>query len=334
MSLEPNFHHLYQQFLDRLRIPELYPHILRASIENAKALLRSEKIKESISERALLKNLGSWLGQLTLARNRPLLHKDLYLKGVMVEAFESGRLIAAVPFVCKILESCKSKVFSYPNVWVAAQLRMLMEVYNIPNLKLNLKIEIELLFNNLGIKMEEIKPSTILLQPKRDQVAQPPTVPGPGPAPVPTGPHVPPGGLISAEVVTAALDRAIKEIITPVVERSGSIACVTTRELVLKDFAAEPDETKVRPLSPWTLQRLTRGQVRKAAQFMVQNLAASLAMVTCKEPLRVSVRHALLFIFLHLILTTKNERKKKLNISHLVQQPPPAADAEPGAGGQ
>jgi len=30
------------------------------------------------------------------------------------------------------------------------------------------------------------------------------------------------------------MDRAIREIITPVVERSVTIACMTTRELVLK----------------------------------------------------------------------------------------------------
>ena len=73
-------------------------------------------------------------------------------------------------------------------------------------------------------------------------------------------------------VVPVAIDRAIRDIITPVVERSVTISCVTTRELMLKDFAMEPDETRM----------------RKAAQLMVQNLAGSLALVTCKEPLRVA----------------------------------------------
>lgn len=38
----------------------------------------------------------------------------------------------------------------------------------------------------------------------------------------------------------------ISQIITPVVERSVTIACMTTRELVVKDFAMEPDEGTVR----------------------------------------------------------------------------------------
>jgi hypothetical protein len=74
-------------------------------------------------------------------------------------------------------------------------------------------------------------------------------------------------------LVATAVDRAIREIISPVVDRSVTIACVTTRELIMKDFAMEPDENKI----------------RKAAHQMVQNLTGSLALVTCKEPLRVSI---------------------------------------------
>ncbi len=70
-----------------------------------------------------------------------------------------------------------------------------------------------------------------------------------------------------------AIDRALKDIIQPVVERSCAIASLTTRELTLKDFANEPNVAKI----------------RKAAQQMVQQLAGSLALVTCKEPLRVSM---------------------------------------------
>ena len=70
-----------------------------------------------------------------------------------------------------------------------------------------------------------------------------------------------------------ALERAIQEIITPVVERSVTIASISTRELVSKDFAMEPDEQKL----------------RSAAHLMAQNMAGSLALVTCKEPLRLSI---------------------------------------------
>lgn len=70
-----------------------------------------------------------------------------------------------------------------------------------------------------------------------------------------------------------AIDRALRDIIQPVVERSCAIASLTTRELTLKDFAKEKNWSKI----------------RNAALQMVQQLAGSLALVTCKEPLRVSI---------------------------------------------
>lgn len=50
------------------------------------------------------------------------------------------------------------------------------------------------------------------------------------------------------------------------VERSVSIATLTTKQVVLKDLAMEPEEDVV----------------RKAGQLMVSNLAGSLALVTCR----------------------------------------------------
>ena len=56
----------------------------------------------------------------------------------------------------------------------------------------------------------------------------------------------------------------------PVVERSVTIAGISTRELVLKDYVTEQSEDKL----------------RQAGRLMSQKLAGSLAQVTCKEPLR------------------------------------------------
>jgi len=47
-------------------------------------LLHSERIVKESNDRALLKNLGVWLGLLTLARNKPILSKELELKTVSV----------------------------------------------------------------------------------------------------------------------------------------------------------------------------------------------------------------------------------------------------------
>jgi CCR4-NOT transcription complex subunit 1 len=77
------------------------------------------------------------------------------------------------------------------------------------------------------------------------------------------------------------VDLSIRDILKPVIERSVTIALITTREIVLKDFAQDPSE-----------QRLL-----KAANQMVQCLAGSLAMVTCREPLRMNIANKIRDIF-------------------------------------
>ena len=52
-----------------------------------------------------------------------------------------------------------------------------------------------------------------------------------------------------------------------------TIALITTRELVVKDFAFDGDPKKI----------------LKEADLIVQNLAGSLALVTCREPLKMSL---------------------------------------------
>jgi CCR4-NOT transcription complex subunit 1 len=263
---------------------------------------------------------------LTLARNKPLLQKDIGIKDMLFEAYEKGTMIAVIPFTCKLLETCaNSKVFKPPNPWVMAILRVLSEIYRKPKLRLNLKFDIELLCKALGLDINDIKPSDSLkdrqqyVGPNNFDFNPPPTpqdvmpVKEKEPMQVPDRstpginamhpdnmmPHTPSDTYMLEQLlnfihispsatlfnqqpllkrfVPMAVDRAIREIISPVVERSVTIACITTKELIMKDFATEPDEQKM----------------RKAAHLMVQNLAGSLALVTCKEPLRLSMSNHL-----------------------------------------
>lgn len=47
------------------------------------------------------------------------------------------------------------------------------------------------------------------------------------------------------KVISEALEQSIKEILPPVVTRSVSIALITTKQLVLKDFTYDIDVQKV-----------------------------------------------------------------------------------------
>lgn len=330
---EPNFHTLYLALLDKLGEDSgssLGPTVVATTHKYIRILLASPRIQTHASERSLLKNLGTWLGALTLARNQALRHKDLNVKDSICNAYNQGRMIAVLPFVGKILEATKdSKSYRPSNPWVMAIMSLLAEIYGLDRLKLNLKFEIEMVFRTLGLQISDVKASDLLTNRMRlvgsdnpdfspDKIAikvgetaapgiastmsrhQPPlpskappmssipqeTISLPGPGGMDQGlglcanigafVNISPSLGVLAEqlqlkrVVPVAVDRAICEIITPVVERSCTIACKTTRELVAKDFACEPDEAVV----------------REAAHAMVTCLAGSLALVTCKEPLR------------------------------------------------
>jgi CCR4-NOT transcription complex subunit 1 len=80
ISSEPNYHELYILVLDSVNSKPLYAHVLSETYANILILLNSEKTVSNSSERALLKNLGSWLGRMTLAKNKPILHKYIAFK--------------------------------------------------------------------------------------------------------------------------------------------------------------------------------------------------------------------------------------------------------------
>lgn len=338
ISTQANFHSLYLSFLDSLGEygKGLVEAILSSVYHSIGKLLRSPKITTSSSERSYLKNLGIWLGQITLSRNRPIKQIMLDCKELLLQGYETGKLIAVAPFLAKTLEGAKnSVVFRPPNPWLMGLLGVFRSVYNVEGLKMNIKFEVEVLCKNLGIKLEEIPLRNQILSqrvaPVKERnpdfnvkpvaaapkaaigtrsVGSSPDGLGVGAGINETGRETPtgveqqdtvipnlaayvtvnaslsqllqsqPGSVLSSltnaslkRLVPIAVDRAIREIIQPVVERSVTIACISTKEIVVKDFAMESDEAKM----------------RKAGQLMVANLAGSLALVTCREPLRTSV---------------------------------------------
>ena len=60
-----------------LQMRPLNKAILASTLQTARVLLASAKIRSSSSQRSLLKHLGSWLGHITLAQNRALFMRDL-----------------------------------------------------------------------------------------------------------------------------------------------------------------------------------------------------------------------------------------------------------------
>lgn len=425
---EDNFHSLYVTMLEKMepKVPLLFPMVYDTTYKRVKVLLAGDRTTASI-DRTILKSLGSWIGCLTLARNIPILKRDLDLKEALMGAYSSGRLTTIIPFAVKVLEACsESKIFKPTNPWVRGIMSLMKEICAIEDIKLTMKFELQILSKHMGIDVNSIVPSELLsartapdrtdnpdFTTKKSSPSPPRTSPSPTASPsseirrsfIPSGvggrsgapmfslaearigtsnvpPSVSAGSVSSARMeipqnlvssnhlplmgadpvgdissilgattltgtnvtsnqsqrnalhaaaagsvamgsapqagaslrsttalnpnetlipnlaqyitvspslmlfqsspnlkrmIPIAIDRAIREIIKPVVERSCAIAFLTTKELTLKDFANEPDISKV----------------RRAALQMVQQLAGSLALVTSKEPLRVSMGNQL-----------------------------------------
>jgi CCR4-NOT transcription complex subunit 1 len=176
VSLEANNQGLYMRLLDglvhepdaeetggELERATLGRYVLHETYTCAAQLLNAEKTMASSSERRVLKNLASWLGQLTLARNRPILHRNLSFKDLLLEGFDTDRLIVAIPFVCALLEQCaRSRVFVPPNPWLMAVVGLLAEFYHFAELKLNLKFEIEVLCKTLEVDLDKVEATNVL----------------------------------------------------------------------------------------------------------------------------------------------------------------------------
>jgi len=307
-KVEPNYQPLYLDILDLLGNKHLWNEVLRETYVSVKKMLDAESTMQSASERKNLKNLSTWLGSLTIARDKPIKHRNISFLELLIEGFETQRLNLIIPFTCNVLvQGTKSIVFKPPNPWVVEIMATLLELYFHFDIKLNHKFEIEVLIKEFGLAMNSIDPSdTIRNRPVHDETLSNAVVPD-GPegfedmslsinrtvrnprfeidsitSALPDLESVlvyPPATGSSAnqaklrDIVQKAIRGAILEIIAPVVERSVTIATIATSSLIHKDFVRESDEDRV----------------RKSAQQMVRQLSGSLALVTCKEPLKVSM---------------------------------------------
>ncbi|KAI1714357.1 CCR4-Not complex component, not1 domain-containing protein [Ditylenchus destructor] len=167
VAMEQNYQPLYNNFLLSIKNACLDSHVEYETFKNAMTLLRSDKEKATFADRLLLKNLGQWLGLITLARDKPILIKDLDLKLLLVRAFHNGQqeLLFIVPFVSKTLTASKlSSIFRPTCAWVSGLISLLAEIHSEPDLKLNLKFEIEVLCKELNIDMRNIRIGDYLRQ--------------------------------------------------------------------------------------------------------------------------------------------------------------------------
>ncbi|CAJ0941330.1 unnamed protein product, partial [Mesorhabditis belari] len=161
VAIEPNFQPLYNLFLQSLKDTTFDQFVKIETLRNIKVILRSDKREAATNygDRSLLKNLGMWLGLITIARSTCILMQELDLKSLLLEAYYKGQeeLLFVIPFVAKIVcSSSKSQVFSPYSSWIRGILKVFAELHTEPDLKINLKFEIEVLFKELNIDLQEM----------------------------------------------------------------------------------------------------------------------------------------------------------------------------------
>ncbi|KAI1387901.1 Not1-domain-containing protein [Hypoxylon trugodes] len=306
-KMQPNYHQVYLDLVKLFQNSDLWSEVLRQTYISVARMLNSESTLQNSTDRTHLKYLGAWLGLLTIARDQPIRHKNIAFKQLLIEAHDTKRLVVVVPFVCKVLiQAAKSTIFRPPNPWLMDIIHLLIELYHHAELKLNQKFEIEVLCKDLNLDHKSIEPSSELqdrvpVEEALDIGIQDPlehfdnlslngmagAVPsGLAPHPIPVSIpdisallSIPPTNEMVVnsarlhEIVRSAVTKALHDIIQPVVDRSVTIAAISTQQMIHKDFATEPDENKL----------------RTSAINMVKATAGSLAQVTSKEPLRANI---------------------------------------------
>ncbi|GCC35607.1 hypothetical protein chiPu_0014093 [Chiloscyllium punctatum] len=311
VSIEPNFHSLYSNFMDTLKNSDFNKMVLTETYRNIKVLLTSDKAAANFSDRSLLKNLGHWLGMITLAKNKPILHIDLDVKSLLLEAYVKGQqeMLYVVPFVAKVLESSvRSMVFRPPNPWTMAIMNVLAELHQEHDLKVRLfsfvlihkancsqGTTLVLLENGLcrPARLLNIIEQSLLIVLHFVQNSE--AKRGFGElivlllssctsdsshnhhmyihSPSTTTVQLPRHQCVFIGCLGSSHYSQPKYSIIPSPPSAEVIAMTTCEQIVRKDFALDSEESRM----------------RVAAHHMMRNLTAGMAMITCREPLLMSI---------------------------------------------
>jgi hypothetical protein len=234
-------------------------------------------------EMVTLRNCGNWLGHVTLGNNLPILKRDFDIKNRLFLAMENKSITRVLPVIVSIIGSVKeSKIFKANNPFIMGILGVLLEIKKETSEK-NIAV-IDHTFKDLGVNDKQITHFNYIAQKRnvRTTTSQPFNV-----NPLTEYINIDTRALEKytanleidlKQLVAMAIDLAVKDITKPqILLRSVSIALSTTRELALKDFSFESDEDRL----------------AEATQNMLTSLASNLALVTCTEPLRNTIKEKL-----------------------------------------
>jgi CCR4-NOT transcription complex subunit 1 len=280
---EPVVQNTYRKLIYRANVKNLYKTVYKYSMTMINIVIDFASQKEILlpEEKNTARFCGKWIGLITLVCNKPILLKNLDLKQRILESIDRKSVSNIIPIACALLTMMeKSTLFNAKVPFINALIDILREVLLIPWINHTTKIFIEVLFNEMKIKDKEIYRFNFIYNKKNTESDKNIFYINS----LPNYVKIDTAGISELElgeklhvdlrqIVAMAIDLAVKNIIKPVLDRSVKNTLETTRELALKDFAFEQDERKL----------------FDGAKAMITNLTWNLALVTCREPLRVEI---------------------------------------------
>ena len=166
-STEFNHHQLFLKLLNAVDNKQLFANVLTNLYTLIKSTLETNKLNQNPSDgvKKTMRNLGTFLGILTIAENRPILAKDLDLKEIIVDAYSNGTVTLAILLICPLLRQISnSKIFKPKNPWVYAIFCLILELRGTPLILSNLSLHYEInnLFEHLHLTAESFTATNIL----------------------------------------------------------------------------------------------------------------------------------------------------------------------------
>lgn len=165
-----NNHLLFFKFISATQNRSLANTVLAETAGKIKRILELNKGNDEPDEKSkkALKNLAAFMGIITIGDNKPILAKDLDLKEILIEGYNTGGVTLPLVLVCQILRRAQnSKVFKPNNPWMRAIFSLLVDLSQIPSVMSNFgsQNEISLLYETLGIP-KDYYPAAKIIMPK------------------------------------------------------------------------------------------------------------------------------------------------------------------------
>ncbi|PVU89072.1 hypothetical protein BB561_005563 [Smittium simulii] len=258
-GLEPNYHEIYLKLIDMLDLKIVHKFLLRETLIAIYTLMNAESTVTNSRDRSQLGNLALWLGGMTLSKNKPLIRSYISLKALLIQGYESGRLIVSIPFVCLEIKNIPPSVIirDHMNHTIDALTHDLgsTHINNVGKSAIDSKANIQT--NSIPVITSsdlKIDVGNALVQHAQFTATA-------------SLFHTLPG---FKKLFYALTEKIIVETIPNHISRAVFISVSATRDTVQRDFCGEPNEDRM----------------HRAAQLMVRGIGGALAVSLCREQLK------------------------------------------------